>query len=65
MTKLSAAISNGREDGMCTFNQYLFDLIKANVITEDTGMRFATNPEALKMNIKGIFIESGQSILGG
>ena len=41
-----------------------FDLIKANVITEDTGMRFATNPEALKMNLKGIFIESGQSILG-
>jgi twitching motility protein PilT len=64
LSKLNQVITNGKEDGMCTFNQYLYQLIKANLITEETGMKFASNPEALKMNLKGIFIDSGQTIIG-
>ncbi|MBN1556578.1 MAG: Flp pilus assembly complex ATPase component TadA, partial [Lentisphaerae bacterium] len=62
---LSAAIETGREDGMQSFNQSIYDLIKAGTITEAAGMRHATNPEALKMNLKGIFLDESKRILGG
>ena len=32
-------------------------------LTEKEGMRFATNPEALKMNLQGIFLDEGRRIL--
>jgi Tfp pilus assembly pilus retraction ATPase PilT len=62
---LEAAIETGAEDGMQTFNQSVYNLIKKGMITEEEGMRFATNPEALRMNLKGIFLDEGKRILGG
>lgn len=62
---LSAAIETGKEDGMQTFNQAVYDLIKKGVITEKEGMRYASNPEALRMNLQGIFLDEGSRILGG
>ena len=62
---LSAAIETGRDDGMQTFNQAIYDLIKKGIITESEGMRFATNPESLRMNLKGIFLDEAKRILGG
>ena len=32
-------------------------------ISEEEGMRFATNPEALRMNLQGIFLDEGKRIL--
>ena len=61
---LEAAIETGGEDGMQTFNQSVYNHIKAGLITEEEGMRFATNPEALTMNLKGIFLNEGSRILG-
>lgn len=60
---LPAAIETGREDGMQTFNQAIYDLIQDDVITEEEGMRFATNPESLRMNLQGIFLDEGRRIL--
>ena len=60
---LGAAIEKGREDGMQSFNQSVYDLIKKGLISETEGLSAATNPEALKMNLKGIFLDEGKSIL--
>jgi twitching motility protein PilT len=60
---LAAAIETGVEDGMQTFNQSLYHHIKNGLITEEEGMRYATNPEALRMNLQGIFLDEGRRIL--
>jgi twitching motility protein PilT len=60
---LGAAIETGKEDGMQNFNQSVYQLIKEGTITEEEGMRFATTPEALRMNLKGIFLDEGNRIL--
>jgi pilus retraction protein PilT len=60
---LSAAIETGREDGMQTFNQSIYDHIKNGLISEEEGMLAATNPQALRMNLQGIFLDEGRRIL--
>jgi len=62
---LPAAIETGGEDGMQTFNQALFQMIKSGAVTEADGMAVSPNPEALKMNLQGIFLDEGRRILGG
>jgi twitching motility protein PilT len=61
---LGAAIETGGEDGMQTFNQSIYKLIKSGAITERHGLEYATNPEALKMNLQGIFLDESRRILG-
>ena len=61
---LFAAIETGTEDGMQTFNQVLFQLIKSGDITEEIGLANSPRPEALKMNLQGIFLDEGRRILG-
>ena len=61
---LGAAIETGGEDGMQTFNQAIYKLITDGLITEKEGMRYATNPESLRMNLQGIFLDEGNRILG-
>jgi len=62
---LSAAISTGKEDGMQSFNNAIYDLIKQGLITEAEAMRRATNPESLRMMLQGIFLNEDSRILGG
>ena len=61
---LGAAIETGKEDGMQTFNQAIYQHITEGLITEKEGMRYATNPESLRMNLQGIFLDEGSRILG-
>lgn len=61
---LAAAIETGGEDGMQTFNQSIYAHIKSGEITEANGMIYATNPESLRMNLQGIFLDEGSRILG-
>ena len=61
--KLPAAIETGTEDGMQTFNQSIYKLIKAKLVTEADGLLRASNPDALKMNLKGIFLDEGRRIM--
>ena len=49
---------------MCTFNQSLFNLVKAGKVTEKDALAKATNPQALEMNFKGIFLNEGGRIVG-
>jgi twitching motility protein PilT len=62
---IGAAIETGEEDGMITFNKCVYNLIKKGIITEKEGMTYCTNPESLRMNLQGIFLDEGKRILGG
>jgi len=63
LDKLPAAIETGTDDGMINFNQALFQLVKDGKVTEKEALAKATNPQALEMNFKGIFLDEGRRIL--
>ena len=63
LEKLTAAIETGSDDGMCTFNQSLFNLVKAGRVTEKEALAKASNAQALEMNFKGIFLNEGGRIV--
>jgi twitching motility protein PilT len=64
LDKLPAAIETGTEEGMLNFNQALFQLVKEGKVTQKEALAKATNPQALEMNFKGIFLDEGRRILG-
>jgi twitching motility protein PilT len=64
LDKLSAAIETAADDGMLNFNQALFQLVKDGKVTQKEALAKATNPQALEMNFKGIFLDEGRRILG-
>jgi twitching motility protein PilT len=64
LDKLAVAIETGTEDGMLNFNQSLFQLVKDGRISQKEALAKATNPQALEMNFKGIFLDEGRRILG-
>ena len=61
--KLAAAIETGVDDGMQTFNQALFTLVKLGKVSEKEALAKASNPQALEMNFKGIFLDEARRIL--
>jgi twitching motility protein PilT len=63
LDKLGAAIETGLDDGMISFNQSLFNLVKSGRVTEKEALSKATNPQALEMNFKGIFLDEGRRII--
>ena len=63
LDKLAAAIETGTDDGMISFNQSLFNLVKSGRVTEKEALSKATNPQALEMNFKGIFLDEGRRII--
>jgi twitching motility protein PilT len=65
LDKLGAAIETGTDDGMLNFNQALFQLVKEGKVSQREAMSKASNPQALEMNFKGIFLDEGRRILGG
>ena len=64
LDKLPAAIETSNDDGMLNFNQALFQLVKQGKVSEKEALAKATNPQALEMNFKGIFLDEGRRILG-
>lgn len=63
LEKLATAVETG-EDGMQSFNSSLLKLFNEGKITEKEALANATNANALKMNLKGIFLNSGGGITG-
>ena len=63
LDKLPAAIETGSDDGMINFNQALFNLVKQGKVSEQEALSKASNPQALEMNFKGIFLDEGRRIL--
>ena len=64
LQKLLPAIENSRNEGMQSFNQALADLINQGKISEANAMKYATNPDALKMQLKGVSLGTENKILG-
>ena len=56
-------VETGTDDGMLNFNQALFNLVKAGKVSEQEALSKASNPQALEMNFKGIFLDEGRRIL--
>jgi Tfp pilus assembly ATPase PilU len=49
---------------MINFNQALYNLVKQGKVNKQEALSKATNPQALDMNFKGIFLDEGRRILG-
>ena len=63
--QLDTAIQQGKDYGMQTFNDSLYQLIKANLITQEEGTNISENPEELQMMLQGIRLNSGKGGLLG
>ncbi|NLF22373.1 MAG: PilT/PilU family type 4a pilus ATPase [Lentisphaerae bacterium] len=61
--KLDAAIETGNEDGLQSFDQAIFQLVRQGIVTERVGLEHATHPEKLRMNLEGIFLDDSHHIL--
>lgn len=58
-SQLEAAIQQGREIGMQTFNDSLHNLIQVGLISQEEGMNTSENPDELAMMLQGIRLSSG------
>lgn len=65
LNKLSAAIELGTNEGMQTFNQSLFRLVKSNQVSLEDALAKSPNPETLKLNLQGIYLDDAKKILEG
>lgn len=53
--RIPNAIADAEDDGMQTFNMALASLVKRNIVTQEAAAWASDNPDALKMNLQGIF----------
>ncbi|HWA10498.1 MAG TPA: PilT/PilU family type 4a pilus ATPase [Opitutaceae bacterium] len=57
--KLQGILESGADSTSFSFNKDLYRLIKAGKISKNDGLKFSPNPQALEMNLKGIFMKTG------
>lgn len=62
--KIPSLLDVDTEAGSQSFNKDLYRLIKAGMISKGDGMKNSSNPQALEMNLKGIFLNDDRQILG-
>jgi twitching motility protein PilT len=55
--KIQGILESGADSASFSFNRDLYRLIKAGTISKAEGLRFSPNPQALEMNLKGIFFK--------
>ena len=58
IAQIDNAIRQGKEDGMQTFNDSLYTLVKSNLITLQEALNISENPEELNMMLQGIRLGS-------
>ncbi|MFW5996610.1 MAG: type IV pilus twitching motility protein PilT, partial [Lentisphaeria bacterium] len=64
--KLEQAIDGGTKEGMISFNQSLYELVQKGLVNKEHALAVAHNPEALKMLLKGIRLNTADGqILDG
>jgi twitching motility protein PilT len=56
--KIQAILESGSDTENLSFNSDLYRLIKAGKISKSDGLKFSPNPQALEMNLKGIFLKT-------
>ncbi len=57
--RIQEIIGASSDNGSKTFNQDLFRLVKAGMISKDDALHFSPNSKQLEMNLRGIFLSSG------
>lgn len=65
LEKLNQVMANGRGEGMQTFNQHLLELVEREVVSKEEALRASDNPQALEMNMRGIFLDEAEGGLLG
>ncbi|MBW8782542.1 MAG: PilT/PilU family type 4a pilus ATPase [Verrucomicrobia bacterium] len=55
--KIQGILDGGSDSASFSFNRDLYRLVKAGLISKAEGLRFSPNPQALEMNLKGIFFK--------
>jgi len=63
LDRLVPAIESSKQEGMQSFNQSLVGLVNSGIISADDALRNASNPETLRMNLRGIFLGTDNQIL--
>lgn len=61
--ELYRALQTG-EDGMRSFNMSLADIYRKKLATKEEVLSKSSNPEALKINLKGIYLDEDRGITG-
>ncbi len=56
--KIQCILDGNTDSNSFSFNKDLYRLIKAGKISKAEALRFSPNPQALEMNLKGIFMRS-------
>jgi len=62
--KIPALLDSDSESGSISFNRSLYELVKSGKVSKGDAMHVAPNPQALEMNLKGIFVNEGRRIVG-
>jgi len=62
--KVGTLLDVSAESGSRSFNKELYRLIKAGLISKKVAMKNSPNPQALEMNLKGIFLSDSNRIIG-
>lgn len=55
--KINEVLSGGTDSSSYSFNKDILRLIKEGKVSKADGIRFSPNPQALEMNLKGIFFK--------
>jgi len=56
--KLQGIMEGSGDSSSFSFNKDIYRLIKAGKISKTDGLKFSPNPQALEMNLKGIFMKT-------
>ena len=56
--KIQGLLESNSDTGTFSFNRDIYRLVKAGLVSKADGLRFSPNPQALEMNLKGIFMKN-------
>ena len=56
--KIQGLLESGNDTASFSFNRDIYRLVKAGTISKADALRFSPNPQALDMNLKGIFFKT-------
>jgi twitching motility protein PilT len=62
--KIPALLDADADSGSISFNRDLLRLVKAGLVSKGDALKASPNPQALEMNLKGIFVGDGRRIVG-
>jgi Tfp pilus assembly ATPase PilU len=55
LVEIYDAMKRGTDDGMCTMNQSLVALCKAGLVSPETALPYAPNPDEFRLNMQGMY----------